>query len=384
LTKPSLLIVTGGIVASLLFACMRQPPRSTEPGGGLPGKARTLAVCPVETFLGKAKYLARASPPYTLPGSGYSRPPIDPAPVSDSILRDLGRAFSEAHPFFKGQLCNVAGIYIDRTDCDSNDPRTCRLSDVDIASYSWGFRSNPSGDKYIGISLGLWKNGGQLPPYDQFRTRHIRALLKTLSPKAEHDPRPPRHIPVPEFAPTAATLLAVLAHEYGHALWFDTFVVKDDGTPDPGGPINTDLFCFGTYYSDSWRDKVDLPLTRWIGFGDVRNRHRTSGIDVDDLRSYLGQENFILVGNFLQKVYSGGEWSNLLAAFSPDEDFVETFELYVLLWSYSGLSSPIEITGTTTQTYDIPRTWMSAQSLTRKMSCIGGLPQTAAPAPAAR
>jgi hypothetical protein len=202
--------------------------------------------------------------------------------------------------------------------------------------------------------------------------------LSTLSSKEALDRHPPAYryrldSQLPNTATT--TVFAVLAHEYGHALWFDTFVVKPDGTPNPGGPADIDVFCGGTYYSISWQDDVMLPDDRWIDFGDVRNRHKTPGTNIDDLRSYLRQGNFVRADNFLQKIYLSDEWASLLAAFSPDEDFVESYQLYVLLWSNPNLRSPIDIAGTTV---DIPGSWMNRARLQNKLRCFGQLP----PAPA--
>lgn len=118
-----------------------------------------------------------------------------------------------------------------------------------------------------------------------------------------------------------------------------------------------------------------LPDDRWIDFGDVRNRHKTPGTNIDDLRSYLRQGNFVRADNFLQKIYLSDEWASLLAAFSPDEDFVESYQLYVLLWSNPNLRSPIDIAGTTV---DIPGSWMNRARLQNKLRCFGQLP----PAPA--
>jgi hypothetical protein len=228
--------------------------------------------------------------------------------------------------------------------------------------------------------LGLWRTGGHAPPFDQFETRRLRASLTTLSPREAQDPQPPRHRVGSPLSNTATTtVLAVLAHEYGHALWFDTFVVKPDQTPNPGGLAVIDLFCGGAYYSSSWQDDVELSDTRWIDFGDVRNRHKTRGINIDDLRSYLKQRNFPLAGNFLQKIYSSDEWASLLAAFSPDEDFVESYQLYVLLWSNPNLRSPIDITGTERKSYDVPGSWMNRPRLQDKMSCFGQLPPAPSP-----
>ena len=372
--KPKKLALTVGIITLTLFACVPPPP--PQPAGGLLPISRATAVCPVETFIAKVHFLD-TSTSYSLPGSGYQNPPpIDSTPVPGSITQDLASAFNAAPDFFKAQLCGLSGLYIDPTGCRSHHPSTCdHLTDEDIAGYSWGFRKFPAGEKYIGTSLGLWRTGGHAPPFDQFETRRLKALLSTLSPREAQDPHPPAHRPGPPSSNVATTtVLAVLAHEYGHALWFDTFVVKPDGTPNPGGPAVIDVFCRGAYYSGSWQDDVVLSDTRWIEFGDIRNRHKTGGISIDDLRSYVRQGNFPLAGNFLQKIYSSGEWASLLAAFSPDEDFVESYQLYVLLWSNPNLRSPIDITGTTVNSFDIPGSWMNTARLQNKMSCFGQLP----------
>jgi hypothetical protein len=39
----------------------------------------------------------------------------------------------------------------------------------------------------------------------------------------------------------------------------------------------------------------------------------------------------LATGELLHRIYGiGGHWASLFAAFSPDEDFVESFKLYVL------------------------------------------------------
>jgi hypothetical protein len=377
--EPKTLTLSVGIIALTLFACVSPSPM--QPAGGLLPVSRSIAACPVGEFIGKVHFLDTSSS-FSLPGSGYgSPPPIDPSPIPASITQDLASAYNAAPDFFKGQLCGLTGIYIDPTGCSGRDPSTCgRLSDEDIADASWGFRQFPRGEKYIGTSLGLWKNGGHAPPFSEYETRRLRALLTTLSPSEARDPHPPVHRPGSPMSNTATTtVLAALAHEYGHALWFDTFVVKTDGTPNPGGPAVTGLFCGGAYYTGSWQDNVELSDTRWVDFGDIRNRHKAQGINIDDLRSFIRQGNFPPAGNFLQRIYSSDEWASLLAAFSPDEDFVETYQLYVLLWSNPNLSSPIDITGTAAQSYDVPGSWLNRPKLRNKMSCFGQLPPASSP-----
>jgi len=111
------------------------------------------------------------------------------------------------------------------------------------------------------------------------------------------------------------SVLAVLAHEFGHVYWFDAFV-----TP-AGGSFANSSFCGGIFYpGGNWgKIQVGVPNSgghRFVFFGDTL--------------SYPG--SYVPgLPNTLHSIYSGGNWASALAAFSPDEDFVETFELRVLL-----------------------------------------------------
>jgi hypothetical protein len=339
---------------------------------------------------------------FNVPGSGLANaPPIDPTPISQLIQDDLTQAFNAAPPFFKDDLCKLDVIYIDPTGCTNLDPTTCFTSegdlgrDADAISHSWGFRSysdsGTSKGRFIGTSLGLWRTNGRAPQFDEYQTKRIQALLYKLSTNAATDQHPPKHHRSPGH-PVLDThitsILAALAHEFGHVHWYDTFVAT------PGGPAKTDTstgFCFGTFYSNSWTsNNVTAPDGRWLSFSDIRyqQQHKSPGMDVNDLRTLLNQGNgqnqrpFRLAGDFLGRLHESKEWASSLAAFSPDEDFVETFQLFVLLWADPGLSSPITITGTgmpASKDYDTPGTWAIQPTLRTKMSCFGGLPPTVQP-----
>jgi hypothetical protein len=84
-------------------------------------------------------------------------------------------------------------------------------------------------------------------------------------------------------------VLAVLAHEYGHVYWFDNFVQP------PGSSQISNTFCNGSFYPDQ--------------------------IDIG---------GYPAVAAALRRIHLARQWASTLAAFSPDEDFVEAFELSVL------------------------------------------------------
>src|SRR5215468_10588237 len=212
--KPSVLILTG-IFALALFACTQPtvPPRA---GGVAAFRLQAGVVCPLSTFLSKVHYLAQ-TPAFRLPDSGFrNAPPIDSTPVNANITQDLTDAFNIAPDFFKNQLCNLTGIYVDRTGCTSYDPSSC--SGPDPSDRLWGFRafdgSGSSAGEFIGTWLGLWQNGvqGHAPVLSSFETGRLQNLLNWTPNNSSiypiHDSADPDTV--------AMTVLAALAHGVGH------------------------------------------------------------------------------------------------------------------------------------------------------------------------
>jgi hypothetical protein len=239
------------------------------------------------------------------------------SPYSD----DVGAAWTAAHPFFRDRLCNLDKVFIVQNTCPSG------CTPTDLMNNSWGFRGYTLPVKrYIATSQQLWYNVGQAPPFGQFETDRLEALLQTLSPNA-------RKYDLASYTVNpdngTMTVLAALAHEYGHLLWYDTFVANADGSPNLGGRANTAAFCGGKFYpKGDWQYPVDVPSGRWIGFGEVLNQAGSTS-EVLQLPGLL--HHFPgYAGDHLYNVYSNRRWPSLLAALSPDEEFVETFQLFVL------------------------------------------------------
>ena len=373
--KPSVLIVTAGVITVVLSAYPPLPPPSAPPP--------TLAaqVCDANGNLNDVPFLMepfKQGPPY----DGDPQP--DPnAPINPEIQSDLVVAFKTAPQSFRDQLCKLNRIFISRAGCSSSDPNTCTLTDDQIAYNSWGFRE-PDGDKYIAISLGLWKPDPEdpcpsprrvcAPRFQKYHTRLVRALLdqtadKDLNPPLiakPRDPTPPSFNVSPDLP--ALSVLASLAHEYGHVLWWETFVQPPGAT----SVSNTVNFCGGDFYpSGSWQGiRVDIPPGRWIGFGDIRPQ--PSGSDVSNLPHSLRWGDFAGAARSLSRIYASGRWASALAAFSPDEDFVETFELSVII--KAGLQTSSVSLG-----HGLPGIGIlpvnPASPLGKKLQCFGPLPR---------
>jgi hypothetical protein len=183
------------------------------------------------------------------------------------------------------------------------------------------------------------------------------------------------------------TVLAVLAHEVGHVFWYDAFVIKADGSPNPGGAADFSQFCGGTFYTPgvtpggvgqqgSWLLPPTVPDYRWVSFGQPRNYHKPDDVDMTELNFDLNHGKYSEAGDLLHGIYSGvqnGRWASALAAFSTDEDFVETFQLFVLMHARTPLQhSRVKISGTRAQPYldDIPYTFSLKPELVRKSHCF--------------
>jgi hypothetical protein len=171
----------------------------------------------------------------------------------------------------------------------------------------------------------------------RFQTYETKRLLALLGRTAEKDPEQlfsddqtrGLSLPAYEVSPDtpALSVLAALAHEFGHLLWWDTFVQP----PGSDYVTGTATFCNSRFYpSGAWLgNSVDLPPYHWIGFGQIRLQPKDS--DVLQLQRFLHSGRYREAFDRLHRIYSNGRWATALAAFSPDEDFVETFELFVLI-----------------------------------------------------
>jgi hypothetical protein len=313
-------------------------------------------------------------------------PEADSAPVNPDIQSDLAAAFQAAPPFFKAQLCNLHGIYINPAGCSGYDPSTCgSLSDADIAENSWGFRlRSPAREGYIAISLGLWKNnpcqGAKTvcaAPFQTYETRRLLAILnvtakRDLRPLAAEGHRPRLTLPSYEVSPDvpAMSVLASLAHEYGHILWWNIFV-------EPGAlqVSDTASFCNGNFYpSGAWQGTpADIPPRRFVHFGEIRLQPRNS--DVSQLERFLSSGDYSRAFEVLHRIYSDGRWATALAAFSPDEDFVETFELFVV--TNAGLRQAAIITtyGRARHSDNVVRDGIVVPPLQTKLQCFASAAQ---------
>ena len=260
-------------------------------------------------------------------GTGSRQVPAMPP----TAMSDIQAAFNIAPSFFKTELCNLDRIYID-TILNSNNP------------FARGIRERlyPADPtlprrKEIGISAQVWSTlaSATHPPYASYENWLFTALLSPLPPgaatswanaftyQAVPDPASPSSTP---SNPNAVAALAIIAHEMGHIIWFD----KSAGTMTRCTKASRPQF---SLYS--WPGSGVVHGFRRLGQQD-NNNHTNDGPDIAKISSDLRFNSPPNSGLYpaavsdLRAVFGSGNWASLFATVSLDEDFVETFKLWVL------------------------------------------------------
>jgi hypothetical protein len=128
-------------------------------------------------------------------------------------------------------------------------------------------------------------------------------------------------------------------------------------------------FCGGRFYTQGSWSNIDVPAGRWTEFAHPSVNAAHAGNYVSNLNSYLSQRNFALAAATMQATFQNQDLADVLAAFSPDEDFVEAYEWHVLLNATPPLSNlTIQIPGILT--YNIAADMPNKRLLRNKMMCF--------------
>jgi hypothetical protein len=330
--KPSILALTAGTIASALFACA-QPPvlpppqiigvstnracdALTQPGAKLTGS---------DFVRDKVRFLSASYKPQlgAAPSASDIGTAVDP---NSPYGQDLAAAFDMAPDFFQNSLCNLTQVFIIQCAQEKCTPE-------DAIDNSWGLREWPRGmGKYIATSAALWQDGRSAIPFSKYRNKRLQLLLTKIS-----NSNLANWTNFPTYSPAnndtgAMTILSALAHEMGHVLWYEAFV------PVRGQDIKLSHFCGGFYKPNAW-NAIDIPPGRWISFGQQNGNivHNPDYISVikGDLQPEPTRQgpDFAAAGEHLNTLLQDQGFASTLAAVSPDEEFVETYQLFVLLRS---------------------------------------------------
>jgi hypothetical protein len=356
--RSAILLCAGTIVAAC-FACTPVPQHLLDSGTGTGTGNKN---CSAQEFANAALLLPAGYNPGNLnpPSGNYSAV----APNSP-IWNDLIAAFTAAPAKFRRGLC-LTTIYINQTACTGSGP--C------FGINSWGYR-NPSNtpQRYIALSQTLWPGGGQSPaePYSKYETDMIAQVLANLQPTqapwppaSDTVPTPPTFQPAVNVSPSGAitavdttgttsgmTVLAALAHEYGHILWYDLvkgtapnykpkdlydltafckskgkhFFVNSWSAATTTQPYYFANFAQGTDYNGNYYSHYGTEMQLSQLASDI-NTTRSWGAAATDLNNLYDSDVTPQASN--QNI--DGIWPSLFGSVSPEEDFVETFKNYIL------------------------------------------------------
>jgi hypothetical protein len=194
------------------------------------------------------------------------------------------------------------------------DPNHCAGSNQNPFQYSWGYRENKYTQstlqhKYIGLSEQLW-TGNDVPIYSTFENLIASQLL------SPYTPTPPIKVTaVPDSE--NLTALAALAHEYGHINWWK-FDVEYSKCPT-----------MGTLFSSIYWQQPQKKTQKFHRFGIAQGDKALNNVPTEaDIFTDLMNQSSKTYAHLLT-IY-GGAWASLFSAVAPDEDFIETYKLWVL------------------------------------------------------
>jgi hypothetical protein len=359
-------------------ACAVVPPQP-EPGpmASFPGSP----ICTVgdaDSFVAAVKVLR---PDYNPEANTYSSPidnTIDTT-LPNNIRNDLRNAFNNAPDFFQRHLCDLNGIYITLAGC-SGGLNNCSVGPATLLGNSWGFRETRSPEKrrYVAISAGLWRLGGSAPAYHQFEN----LILGYLLPSHSMIPRYNNAIPRDD---SWMTVTAALAHELGHVRWYDVNVPVI-GQGYDGFSTLTQACPDHQPFFRSWRydTLASLAPPRWRRFGDVPpDTSRVDHLLGPSIAKIKFARDVRSLGKDVAQIYDSGQWPSLFGSFTPDEDFVESYKLYVLTapsakYPLQSLRLAISHGGDrmSLSSRDVPATLRAHRNseLEQKLACIRNLP----------
>jgi hypothetical protein len=338
--KPNLLLLGVGVFAALSFACT---PIVTSPASLVAGSPFLPSSCTATDFLNKVSFLT--NPPVISQG-GLSATPGTALP--SSYVAGLTGLFNAAPSAFQQVLCRAGAspplgvapdigldlVYV----IGSCTGPTCFGS-----SEGWWHQTSTGGhQRIVELSSSLWSYN-----YSGYET----ALTQSLLPQSGITYTSANIDNVNGMA-----LLAALAHEVGHIRWYEW------------GLSNPVSYCGGGFFGgwDASRTRFQPPPMASGGyyreFLDLAARNKVrptppppppgpphqgypyvhgsgGGPQIDDIdNTPHGASQNAALRNLLWPP-STSPWPSLFAALSPDEDFVETYKLKVLLAASPPLNS---------------------------------------------
>jgi hypothetical protein len=337
------LLVVAGVFTVVCSACAPAP--SVLPASGI---GTGLLDCDATQFANSVQILQARYDPTSLtpPTTGtYLDKTTNPG-----AWQDLSDAFDAAPKKFKQRLCTTS-IFID----PYYDPKN---------PLAWGFRKPNTMQRFLGLPGSLW-GGGNLTEhagkYSEYETELFgrifeRSIGRSWDKNSAYPPiyGQPKSSGTPVDTP-ATTVLAILAHEYGHTLFYELFKANDPGSTamSAQGFCRTSAAATDGYFDDTWAS-ITVPSNYWTDFGAVTDSHSDGLVQIQDIQAEFRytNPNWKNIATYVAALYGddnynapgrapSGLWPSLFGAISPIEDFVEGFKFAVLTHSGANKGKPV-------------------------------------------
>jgi hypothetical protein len=390
----SILLVAAGIFVAALFACVQTPPPSPKQASNCTFNANSVGVLQ-PTFV-----------PNPASGPAPGRYLQAGVPLSPQMITDINAAFANAPVPVQNDLCALSGIFIDTSSCQNGAINPCNNINPNLPPVSWGYRStNRNGDAgsmYIAIPASLWLIANTTAiSFSSYEEMVLQYFAKLANPTwgSPAEPLPTIYSVNYNNATTDLgqniswpTVLVALSHELGHVKFNYTIHQQNNygqhysfGSLQPCYINSTHSSMIADFFSgwyDSSKPKKLVPP------GSKGYWRQFNHQDNDDSNNYVEHSAAPFLADLsdprqnpnplLYTLYSDTSqpWASLWGAWSPDEDFVETYVLYALSANVTSLkisiggNSPYDVIGgITVSTGTVPK-----QTLYGKMQCLANLP----------
>ena len=334
-------ILLAATIAAVCTACAAE--RSPSHGQSVSPFASKCKPNDADSFAQAVQYTE--TEPYTN-GTFNDPVPLGALNPNGKIYADIKNAFAAAPQKFRRDLCKLDGVFIDQRPCST----ACSMSNA------WGVRNPTSKKRYIALPIGLWTNDStSAPKFSVYETDLLAQVILALQsqygyPAKVWPSRPPVFQPASssgssppvDIDTSTTTVLAAMAHEFGHVLWYD----KLKGS---GSNYDASAFCIDStaqgFFEVAW-SRVSTP-PQWVAFSVGADVH--NGVKTDDLLKAIANNDADLAARLLNLLFSDdtgtnastGVWPSLFGTVSPQEDFAETFKFYIVSHPRANGSNPI-------------------------------------------
>jgi hypothetical protein len=346
------LLGVAGIFAVACSACAPAPV-PTPIIGPSSGSGTGTPNCTATEFAASVQVLGAAFDPTKL------KPPPAGTPLDKNTnggaWQDLSDAFDAAPAKFKERLC-MTSVLIDPY-YDQKNP------------LSWGFRKPNTMERFIGLPSFLW-GGGTLTSnagkYSAYETDvFARIFERATGQKWDTNSAYPPIYGEPKSSGTSVdtsgmTVLAILAHEYGHTLFYELFKGNDPYPPNTAtkawGFCRSPAAARNGYFDNTWLS-ITIPPDYWTYFGAATDLHANNLVQIGDIQNELSpnkpKPNWGNIATYVAALYANdnypapsgrvqsGRWPSLYGAISPIEDFVEAFKFAVLTHPGTNRGKPV-------------------------------------------